>query len=468
MLWFVHMSVDTATREELVVLIHTLQEENKHLKDEITELKKRIAQLEKKLPPSLPFHPKPSITLKNRKKRKKRVQGYARRRDYPTHVVKHAYSSCPDCKGTLYQGWLQKKRQVIDIPLSCATITEHQVFENWCDKCKKKVAPPLDLSSEVLGNHRVSLKLMSYIATLREKERKPIQVIQEHLKHFYNLNLSIGEITEICHTVATKGLPLYENIEETIQEASVVHADETGWREEGVNGYIWNFNTPETRYLTYRKTRAKTVVQEVVGTEFEGVLVSDFYASYNTHLGFHQRCWVHLVRDIKKLTDEYPNNKSLKQWSNNVLKLYKKAKNYSGPDPQSHPDVQSQRRQRWRDEGVFREQLLLLCKPYLSKEAPMKTLCQRIDKYQDELFLFIADPRVPSDNNSAERSLRHSVISRKISGGTRSSKGSRTKFILASLFGTWRLQNKNPFQECLSMLTAASTNQPLPAIVPQV
>lgn len=48
----------------------------------------------------------------------------------------------------------------------------------------------------------------------------------------------------------------------------------------------------------------------------------------------------------------------------------------------------------------------------------MRTLCQRIDKYQDELFLFIADPKVPSDNNSAERSLRHSVISRKISGGT--------------------------------------------------
>ena len=385
---------------------------------------------------------------------------------------KHAYSKCPDCNGKLYQGWLKRKRQIIDIPLTPATITEHQVCEHWCDGCKKKVSPKLDLSDRVLGNHRVSIKLMSYIATLREQERKPYEEIQSHLLTFFHLDLSLGEIIEICHIVAGKGLPLYERLGNQMRSFPVVHGDETGWREDGVNGYIWNFNTPEVRYLTYKKTRGKQVVQEVIGEEFEGVLVSDFYASYNTHLGYHQRCWVHLMRDVKKLIETHPNHQKLKTWARKVKGLYRKAKRYSGPDSGKYPTVTTQQysntaikqRRRWYDASKFRDKLLVICRPYINQEAPMRTLCQRIDKYQDELFLFIADSRVPSDNNSAERSLRHSVIARKISGGTRSEKGSKTKFILASLFGTWKLQKKNSFQECLKLLTAVSTNQPLPAI----
>ena len=76
----------------------------------------------------------------------------------------------------------------------------------------------------------------------------------------------------------------------------------------------------------------------------------------------------------------------------------------------------------------------------------MSVLCQRIERFLPELFTFVADPRVPAENNAAERSLRPPVVSRKISGGTRSPKGSETKSILASLFGTWRLQGRDPYQ----------------------
>ncbi|MFL6277199.1 MAG: transposase [Blastocatellia bacterium] len=68
--------------------------------------------------------------------------------------------------------------------------------------------------------------------------------------------------------------------------------------------------------------------------------------------------------------------------------------------------------------------------------------------------MFVADPRVPSDNNAAERGVREIVASRKISGGTRSEKGSEAKGILAWLFGTWRLQRLDLYQCCLSLLSA--------------
>jgi len=455
------MNLDTVPRKTLIALIKSQQKR-------IEELEKRIAQLERKTPPGLPFHPKPSIKLKRKKKRRKRGQGYARKLDRPTHVVKHAYSNCPNCKGKLYQGWLKRRRQIIDIPLTPATITEHQIFEHWCHSCKSKVSPKPDFTSHVLGKHRVSMRLMSYIAVLREQERKPFREIQSHLKTFFHLTLSLGEIIEICHTVANKALPVYKDLGKDILLSPVVHADETGWREDGVNGYIWNFNTPKIKYLVYKKTRSKQVVKEVIGKEFEGVLVTDFYTAYNTHLGYHQRCWVHLMRDIKKLTENNPRNKKLGIWARKIKRLYKKAKDYPGPDPGKYPNITAQQRKRWHDAVIFRNKLLAICRPYINQDVPMKTLCQRIDKYQDELFLFIANPNVPSDNNSAERSLRHSVIARKISGGTRSKKGSKTKFILTSLFGTWKLQNKNPFHECLNLLTSVSTNQPIPSLVSEV
>ena len=81
-------------------------------------------------------------------------------------------------------------------------------------------------------------------------------------------------------------------------------------------------------------------------------------------------------------------------------------------------------------------------------------LCRRIEHFIKELLVFVADPAVPSDNNAAERSLRHLVTSRKISGGTRSEQGTNSKMALASLFGTWRARGLNPLLQCRQMLTS--------------
>ena len=90
----------------------------------------------------------------------------------------------------------------------------------------------------------------------------------------------------------------------------------------------------------------------------------------------------------------------------------------------------------------------------------MRVLCQRVERFLPELFTFVAQPQVTADNNAAERSLRPPVVSRKISGGTRSAQGSETRSILASLCGTWRWQGRDPYQALQQTLT-----QPLPPLV---
>ena len=107
--------------------------------------------------------------------------------------------------------------------------------------------------------------------------------------------------------------------------------------------------------------------------------------------------------------------------------------------------------------------LLAICQPFLADRlaVPAK-LCRRIERHikslprtrYGELFVFVAEPDAPADNNAAERSLRHLVISRKVSGGTRSEQGTERKMTLPSIFGTWRAQGLNPLATCRQLLVS--------------
>ena len=229
-----------------------------------------------------------------------------------------------------------------------------------------------------------------------------------------------------------------------IRASPVVHADETGWRQHGANGYVWTFSTPTERYFL-RRGRGKTVVDEALSDAFSGVLVSDFYAAYHHYDGPKQRCWAHLLRDIHDLRALYPDDAPLAQWADAVHQLYRQARACTPPRPKRRRAAQL----------ALERQLLTICQPFLDDSSAVQAkLCRRIERHIKELFVFVAEPVVPSDNNAAERSLRHLVISRKISGGTRSERGTDSKMTLASLFGTWRVQGLNPLTACRQLLVS--------------
>src|SRR5207248_126789 len=90
---------------------------------------------------------------------------------------------------------------------------------------------------------------------------------------------------------------------------------------------------------------------------------------------------------------------------------------------------------------------------YAQQQAhPCHALAQRIMRHLDELFVFVLLKGVPADNNLAERRLRTLVVSRKISGGSRSEAGTDTHMQLASLVNTWLARGQNPFVELLTLL----------------
>lgn len=444
------MDLSTAPRGELVRLVYELRDKVALLEAQVAELRARITDQgpTQKTPPSFV---KPNTKTKQKKDRKIRDQGFARKLDVPTDHVVHAFDSCPDCGGKkLGKPVVAYTRQVIDIPAAPVSVTQHIIMKRWCFRCKKQVRPKPNFSSVTVGKQRIGIRLTSIINTLKEVCRQPVATIRQYLSMFHNFHLSHGAIVRILHQTARIGQPLYQKHQETIRGSPHVHADETGGRENGKNGYWWSFNTKTTHYLSYRKTRGKQVVEDVLGNDFQGVLSSDFYAAYNTYAGFHQRCWVHYLRDIHTLTETYPKDRKLLRWAKKIYALYGEATAWSGPNRSLPAGLQQTIRRE--QQQRYEDKLRTLCMPWLQTETPMSTLAARAMTFLQELFVFLRFPDIPADNNAAERVLRHLVVSRKISGGTRSPRGSNTKAILASLFSTWKLQGKNPMEQCQLLL----------------
>ena len=376
--------------------------------------------------------------------RKPRPHGFARQRMTPTHRVEHALESCSECGSGLAGGWVQRTPEVIDIPVVPFQVTEQVFIARICPVCERRRVPKADLNGVAVGRQRLGVNLVSLITALREEGRLPVRAVQWYLRTVHQLHLSVGAIVRVTHGVAQRAQPVLAQVLDRIRASPVVHADETGWRQDGANGYVWTFTTPAERYFL-RRGRNKEVVDEALGESFSGVLVSDFYAAYNHYPGLKQRCWAHLLRDIHDLRSLYPKDQKLARWAQEVHRLWELAKDFT------HPKA----KQRRLAQDGFEQAMLARCQPFLEDSSAVQNkLCRRIEKHIKELFVFVAEPEAPSDNNAAERSLRHLVTSRKISGGTRSQQGTETKMTLASIFGTWRAQSLNPLQACREMLVS--------------
>ena len=465
MLWRVSEAEKRASQllEEVSGLraeLSEMQAEKQGLQEQLAVAQQRIEELEKQKTPPPAFVKanvvKPAGAQKKPRQKRAAQHNRARRREKPTRVVEHHLSTCAQCGSRLGGVSVARRRQVIELPPPPPVeVTEHVVYHGWCSQCQKWREAPLDVRREVLGQGRMGVRLSSLIAYLRTVLRVPVRQIQVYLATLHQLKISTGEIVEVLHRLSRQMQPQVEALQAAIRASPAVQADETGWREAGQNGYIWSVSTPQVRYYEYHHSRGGEVVKQLLGESFEGVLGSDFLASYNIYQGLHQRCWVHLLRDGHELKEQYPDDQEVQQWAKDVKAVYERAIAYPGPDPSLPPAKQEAARRK--QQHIFEQELWHLCAPYAHTTSPLHKLCERVERFLPELFVFVAVPGVPAHNNLAERSVRPLVIARKISGGSRSPKGSDTRMDLFSLFGTWAAQGLNPFFQCLAELSQESS-----------
>jgi transposase len=437
--------------------VAALRAENALLRAELAAAQARIAELEKRKTP-VPGFVKANTERKDRSEpRKKRAPEHnaGRRRAEPTQTVQHAYERCPDCGYLLRGQSIARTREVIDLPPPPpVVVTEHQVLKRYCPVCQCWQVPSPDWSGQVLGQGRLGVGLVSLLAYLRTEARLPVRTIQEYLATLHQAHLSVGAIVDLLARLRAVTAAERDALLAQARASPIAHMDETGWREEGQNGYVWGLVTPgphAVRYYHYDHSHAGAVAMDLLG-DFDGHLSTDFSGAYNAYRGKHQRCWTHLLRDLHDLKTAHADDGEVIAWAQDVRALYDEAQTaLRGPPPLTPPHREVLYRQL-----EDRAHVLGLAHAGAANKAhPCHALGHRLLRHQGELFQFVRVPGLSADNNAAERMLRPLVITRKISGGSRTPAGTATRMALSTLFGTWKARGLNTFHACLSLLHSA-------------
>ena len=446
------MDIGAASREELLEIIAAQQARIDVLLARVAALEEEVRRLRGGKEP--PAWVKPNRPKQEKQPRRRRGQAFMRRREEPDEIREHAMERCPDCGGKLCGGWKHGSHQVIEIILPQVRIIEHRAMARWCGRCRKRWIPRLESGAlGVQGRRRFGVSVQSTVATLNGAFGVPVDRIRRLLGELWGLRISNGEIVALLDGVAQAGQQEMARLHDQVRGSPAGCVDETGWRQDGQNGWLWTFATPQVRYFQHRKTRSGIVAEEVLGKEFKGKTICDFYAAYNRLLNEIQRCWAHLLRDLHALKEKHPDCTQAIRWAQAVKLIYEEAKAQSARATQQQWNQLQRRRLRERFEAL----LEALAEPVARRlSAPHQVLAHHIMKHLGELFVFVEHPEVPADNNLAERSLRPAVTVRKISGGTRSDKGSATKTALLSHFGTWTLRDHGLLSACRNLLLTGS------------
>ena len=411
-----------------------LEEENIFLKQTIKALEKRIEELEG----IVKEKKKPDFIKEDAKEEPKKSGqkeghvGYSRHIPERIDEVKeHKLDRCPNCGGIVSDTQEIRERVVTDIPDTRAKNTKHLFHRCYCKNCDKLVEPEF---YDALPNSRFGLKLMILILILKLDCRIPSKKITSILDSVFGVKISDGEIYNILNQLSEAFGDYYKELVRKIKEALVKNIDETSWRINGKNYWLWIFINKEIALYVVRKKRSSKVPIEILGNQKGKTIIDDRFSAYNELAkvsGCEQQiCWAHLLRNSKDLAKHY---KEAKYIHKRMKYIYKKAKEGE------------------KKENLLRWMDLIASRSYRSSEVYkfVKSVCRN---HRENLFRFVDNPEIDSTNNRAEGGLRPAVIIRKISYGSRSEDGAETTARLLSVLQTVKLQTKNPYKGILNLL----------------
>ena len=331
-----------------------------------------------------------------------------------------ALDVCPCCGGALmdFPGGDEDVRDLIDCHLQSAFRRRVRVPARYCPHCRKPVRPRV---SGVLPKTRLTNKVLARAASEHYLDGVPMGTVARRL------GVPKGTILNEMHRLATLTQPAVDRLRDLLRDAAVKHADETPWRTDGNNGYAWVFVAGRVRLFVCEQTRAMSVPAAVLA-DCGGKLVTDRYAGYNCFTGDRSYCFEHLKRDTLTIVMENPKSTECATFADALVPWLRAAMSLRTAcagdkvsyfvraafirrrieaiihTPARHPSVQG-------IQNIFRENTA-------------------------RLWHWTEDPRVPAENNAAERAVRPLAIARKVSHGSQSVKGRETRSVLMSILHT--------------------------------
>lgn len=358
-------------------------------------------------------------------------------------IAEVSVAICDNCECHL-QRLSANERAIYEVERERVKKIYYCIERKICPKCRKTVRGKVEnvfaraslsneLVCEVAEQHYVLGRTLGQIA-----ERFGINdaTLGESLKR-------ISKMLESC----------FEKLKADYRESRVRHADETSWRTDGGNGWSWYFGSKEVSLHLFRETRGMSVVKEVFGTApLGGVLVVDRYGGYHRVPCQMQYCYAHLLREMNDLEQEFETNEEVK--------------NYTSQMKLNLTDAM-QLRKRGLSETEYQKQANAI-KLKILKLSNRQAQYPGVRKWQDffvekakRLYGWCESALIPAENNYAEREIRKVVIARKMSYGSQSREGAKTRETWTSVLQTLKKREANPRDKLVRALNKLSQNENL-------
>ena len=360
-----------------------------------------------------------------------------------------APDKCPECGEDLI-GNGYRERTVKDVPVVEVKTVVYRIGRCVCPKCKKTVESN---ALPVLPNNLIGNQLLSHIIEQHYIHGIPLGRLESQI------GINTGTLIGALHRIGKMLEPVIEKMQEEYRMSFVKHADETGWRNNGKNGYAWLFLSENAALFRLRGSRSGKVAQEVFGEKkLPGVLVVDRYNGYNKAPCAIQYCQAHLLRDVKDLGEEYPDHVEIQTFVKEASELLAAAIHLRTMPISDATYLRMAKQLKKRISAIME---------HSAQHPGIQKIQDIYRQHKKRMYHWAQNRKIPADNNFAERELRPLVIARKVSFGSQSDAGAHTREVLMSISHTMRLR-KIPIQqhlkETLDHLAANPNLDPYPLL----
>jgi transposase len=317
-------------RERCVEVILELAGAVERLGARCEQLEGRIRQLEEQArkdsrnSSSPPSQDPPKTRAERRAEARKRAKAWAKREgerkqggqpghkgsgrkllpeDQIDEIVDHYPDACSGCGREFTADERQPggrfgRHQAVELPPIAVIFYEYRTHHLACPGCGKETAAKLP--EEVAGSP-FGVGVQAAVVTLTARNRVSRRDMSELASEMFGLKLSTGAVDAICQRASAALANPHQTLVEKVLSSPAVNVDETGWFTAHDPRTMWTMTTPEAAIFRIAEDRHRDRLEELIGTDFKGILASDRWWAYD-HIDpeLRQACWEHLKRDFFK------------------------------------------------------------------------------------------------------------------------------------------------------------------------
>jgi len=458
--------------ERLAVRVASLEEQLAAALARIVQLETEIARLKKNSstsskPPSSDIvkPPKPAMPAGRRKRSIGGQPGHAQHTRMPVgpeavdQIVEYELKAT-DAKGLrpLNRWRTVQQVELVEKPFLVTEYRARQYREPRTGAISTTPLPP-----EVEAAGLVGPRLSAAIAFQKAACHMSYSTIQNFWRDLTGLHLCRGQLVKVVQKASQAMAPSYDELCHALTEQDRLGIDESGHKDAGRRHWTWCFRAPRFTVFHIDPSRGSEVLRAVLGETFGGVIGCDYFSAYHKYMADSgatvQFCMAHLIRDVRFLTEQ--TNVSVARWGEQLLDWLRKLFHTLHRRDQGTPAGFASRM-----EAIRRGFLKQVRRPPMWSEA--RTLARRFHgDAAEHYFTFLTQPGVEPTNNLTEQAIRHVVIDRRVTQGTRGTSGMRWCERAWTTMATCAQQGRSAFDFLHQSLLAYFTDQRAPSLLPQ-